>query len=122
MHVFSVCKSVAHLVTCDSEKARNFSPASLASSELLVKILGYHAPKKKESSTTYGLDECFQNWLRVEVEWRMDDHAEGPSTLPHGRKRPANDHLESDQRLAKRFNLLSLSKEISPLSYEPSTY
>lgn len=47
----------------------------------------------------------------------MDDLAEGPSTLPHGRKRPANDHLvESDQRLAKRFNLLNLSKDISPIS------
>lgn len=40
----------------------------------------------------------------------MDDYAEGPATLPHGRKRPANDHLESDQRLAKRFNLLNLNQ------------
>ncbi|MCJ1425777.1 hypothetical protein MMC29_003677 [Sticta canariensis] len=40
----------------------------------------------------------------------MDDYAEGPSTLPHGRKRPANDSLESDQRLAKRLNLLNLNQ------------
>ncbi|MCJ1269392.1 hypothetical protein MMC22_009284 [Lobaria immixta] len=40
----------------------------------------------------------------------MDDYAEGPATLPHGRKRPATDHLESDQRLAKRFNLLNLNQ------------
>ncbi|MCJ1468968.1 hypothetical protein MMC07_007599 [Pseudocyphellaria aurata] len=40
----------------------------------------------------------------------MDGHAEGPSTLPYGRKRRANDHLESDQRLAKRFNLLNLNQ------------
>lgn len=52
----------------------------------------------------------------------MDDYAEGPATLPHGRKRPANDHLESDQRLAKRFNLLNLSKNMSPLSHDPTIY
>ena len=52
----------------------------------------------------------------------MDDYAEGPSTLPHGRKRPANDSLESDQRLAKRFNLLNLGKDISPLSHASSRY
>lgn len=52
----------------------------------------------------------------------MNDHVEGPSTLPHGRKRPANDNLESDQRLAKRFNLLNLSKDISMLPHDLSMY
>lgn len=52
----------------------------------------------------------------------MDDPAEEASTLPHGRKRPANDYLESDQRLAKRFNLLNLSENIPSLSHYPSMY
>lgn len=38
----------------------------------------------------------------------MDGQAEECSLCHHGRKRRANDNYESDQRLAKRFNLLNL--------------
>ncbi|KAL9612185.1 MAG: hypothetical protein Q9167_003221 [Letrouitia subvulpina] len=38
----------------------------------------------------------------------MDSQIE-PSPPPHGQKRPADDDLASEQRLAKRFNLLNLA-------------
>lgn len=38
----------------------------------------------------------------------MDGQAEECSVFHHGQKRRANDNYESDQRLAKRFNLLNL--------------
>ncbi|KAL8776622.1 MAG: hypothetical protein Q9213_008195 [Squamulea squamosa] len=37
----------------------------------------------------------------------MDGHGQEAS-LPHGQKRRADDNLESEQRLSKRFNLLNL--------------
>lgn len=38
----------------------------------------------------------------------MDRQTAEFSVFHHGQKRRANDNFESDQRLAKRFNLLNL--------------
>ncbi|KAI4238746.1 MAG: hypothetical protein LQ352_007839 [Teloschistes flavicans] len=38
----------------------------------------------------------------------MHGYGREASPIPHGRKRPADDNLESEQRLSKRFNLLNL--------------
>lgn len=40
----------------------------------------------------------------------MDGPVTTASNLRHGHKRPASDHLENEQRLTKRFNLLNLSE------------
>lgn len=49
----------------------------------------------------------FQNRVRVGLEWIMDGQVTTASNL-RGHKRPASDHLENEQRLTKRFNLLNL--------------
>lgn len=40
----------------------------------------------------------------------MDGPVTTASNLRRGHKRPASDHLENEQRLAKRFNLLNLGE------------
>ena len=43
-------------------------------------------------------------------------------SLPHGQKRRAEDELENDQRLAKRFNLLNLGMGPSRFLLYPNVH
>jgi len=51
-----------------------------------------------------------------EVEWRMDGRQMEVESAQHGQKRHAEDNLENEQRLAKRFNALNLGTFIFSIS------
>ena len=96
---FSFCNSTATLI----QQVLQFTSVESLYCHLSI-LLGCSGKFSSSSSI------IFRRSLFNVICGVMETQQEHPGSSPHGQKRHPDDELESEQRLAKRFNLLRIGK------------
>ncbi|KAI9731543.1 MAG: hypothetical protein M1834_004663 [Cirrosporium novae-zelandiae] len=92
---------------CNSHQA---GAQQIVNDSLLSERMSWTQLIEADKQSCYDQSQQFRKKVEANKIWRMEGVGEGTSGVFHGQKRLAEDELNREQRLAKRFHLLSLSE------------